>query len=52
MMNCLLCGVGGQGTVLASRVIAQTAMEAVSYTHLSSISRSWPARWWPRATER
>lgn len=28
MMNCLLCGVGGQGTVLASRVIAQTAMEA------------------------
>ncbi len=26
-MNCLLCGVGGQGTVLASRVIAQAAME-------------------------
>jgi indolepyruvate ferredoxin oxidoreductase beta subunit len=27
MINCLLCGVGGQGTVLASRVLAQTAME-------------------------
>lgn len=26
-MNCLLCGVGGQGTVLASRIIAQAAME-------------------------
>lgn len=26
-INCLLCGVGGQGTVLASRVIAQAAME-------------------------
>ncbi|MDR1568872.1 MAG: indolepyruvate oxidoreductase subunit beta [Oscillospiraceae bacterium] len=25
-MSCLLCGVGGQGTVLASRLIAQTAM--------------------------
>ena len=25
--NILLCGVGGQGTVLASRVIAQAAME-------------------------
>ena len=25
--NILLCGVGGQGTVLASRVLAQTAME-------------------------
>ena len=25
--NCLLCGVGGQGTVLASRLIAQAAME-------------------------
>lgn len=24
--NCLLCGVGGQGTVLASRLIARTAM--------------------------
>ena len=27
MKNCLLCGVGGQGTVLASRLIAQAAME-------------------------
>lgn len=27
MMNCLLAGVGGQGTVLASRLIAQAAME-------------------------
>ncbi|MDO4546554.1 MAG: indolepyruvate oxidoreductase subunit beta [Clostridia bacterium] len=27
MNNCLLCGVGGQGTVLASRLIAQAAME-------------------------
>ena len=26
MISCLLCGVGGQGTVLASRVIAQTAL--------------------------
>ena len=24
--NCLLCGVGGQGTVLASRIIAAAAM--------------------------
>jgi len=27
MKSCLLCGVGGQGTVLASRIIAQAAME-------------------------
>lgn len=27
MKNCLLCGVGGQGTVLASRLIAQAAMD-------------------------
>ena len=27
MKSCLLCGVGGQGTVLASRVIATAAME-------------------------
>lgn len=26
MKNCLLCGVGGQGTVLASRIIAQTEL--------------------------
>jgi len=26
MMNCILAGVGGQGTVLASRLIAQSAM--------------------------
>jgi indolepyruvate ferredoxin oxidoreductase beta subunit len=26
-VNCLLCGVGGQGTVLASRILAQAAME-------------------------
>ena len=25
--NCLLCGVGGQGTVLASKLIAFAAME-------------------------
>lgn len=25
--SCLLCGVGGQGTVLASRILAQAAME-------------------------
>lgn len=25
--NCLLCGVGGQGTVLASRILAQAAMK-------------------------
>lgn len=25
--SCLLCGVGGQGTVLASRIIAAAAME-------------------------
>lgn len=27
MKNCLLCGVGGQGTVLASRILASAAME-------------------------
>ena len=27
MKSCLLCGVGGQGTVLASRIIATAAME-------------------------
>ena len=27
MLNCLLAGVGGQGTVLASRLIAQAAMD-------------------------
>ena len=27
MINCLLAGVGGQGTVFASRLIAQAAME-------------------------
>ena len=26
-MNCILCGVGGQGTVLASKLIAQSAMK-------------------------
>lgn len=26
-VNCLLCGVGGQGTVLASKLIAQSAMD-------------------------
>ena len=26
MRSCLLCGVGGQGTVLASRLIAAAAM--------------------------
>lgn len=26
-INCLLCGVGGQGTVLASKLIAQSAMD-------------------------
>lgn len=27
MINCLLCGVGGQGTVLASKLIAQSAID-------------------------
>jgi len=27
MKSCLLCGVGGQGTVLASRILAQAAIE-------------------------
>ena len=27
LMNCILCGVGGQGTVLASKLIAQSAMQ-------------------------
>ena len=27
MFNCLLCGVGGQGTVLASKLIALASME-------------------------
>lgn len=27
MKSCLLCGVGGQGTVLASRILAQAAMD-------------------------
>ena len=26
-INCLLCGVGGQGTVLAARLIALAAMD-------------------------
>ena len=26
-MNCLLCGVGGQGTVLASKLLAQAAID-------------------------
>ena len=45
--NCLLCGVGGQGVILASKLIACAAMEqglkvrtsetigTVSYTHLT-----------------
>ena len=28
MLNCMIAGVGGQGTVLASKLIAQAAMEA------------------------
>ena len=27
MKSCLLCGVGGQGTVLAARILADAAME-------------------------
>ena len=34
-MDCLLAGVGGQGTVLASRLIAQTAMELGFAAHTS-----------------
>lgn len=34
-MDCLLAGVGGQGTVLASRLIAQTAMEKGLSAHTS-----------------
>lgn len=34
-INCLLCGVGGQGTVLASRVIAQAAMEKGRFARTS-----------------
>lgn len=31
MINCVLCGVGGQGTVLASRIIAEAAMQKGEY---------------------
>lgn len=34
-MDCLLAGVGGQGTVLASRLIAQTAMSLGAAAHTS-----------------
>jgi indolepyruvate ferredoxin oxidoreductase beta subunit len=34
-VNCLLCGVGGQGTVLASRLIAQCAMDAGAFARTS-----------------
>lgn len=34
-INCLLCGVGGQGTVLASRLIAQAAMEKGCFARTS-----------------
>ena len=27
MASCLICGVGGQGVILASRVIAEAAMD-------------------------
>ncbi|MDD2956432.1 MAG: indolepyruvate oxidoreductase subunit beta [Oscillospiraceae bacterium] len=33
MINCILAGVGGQGTVLASKLIAQTAMEQGHTAH-------------------
>jgi len=32
MKSCLLCGVGGQGTVLASRIIAEAAMNKGLFT--------------------
>ena len=38
MANCLLCGVGGQGTVLASKLIAQSAMD-LSLIHISEPTR-------------
>ena len=31
MINCILAGVGGQGTVLASKLIAQCAMNRGQY---------------------
>lgn len=31
MINCILCGVGGQGTVLASKLIAQSAINRGAY---------------------
>ncbi|MDR0396899.1 MAG: indolepyruvate oxidoreductase subunit beta [Oscillospiraceae bacterium] len=34
-MNCLLCGVGGQGTVLASRLIAQCALDCGAFARTS-----------------
>lgn len=36
-MDCLLAGVGGQGTVLASRLIAQTAMDLGFEAHTSEV---------------
>lgn len=35
--NILICGVGGQGTVLASKIIAASAMIEGSAVHLSLI---------------
>jgi len=34
-IDCLLAGVGGQGTVLASKIIAQTAMNSQSFVRTS-----------------
>ncbi len=36
-MDCLLAGVGGQGTVLASRLIAQTAIDLGYEAHTSEV---------------
>ena len=35
----LLCGVGGQGTILAADLLAFSCMKAVSYTHLDVYKR-------------
>ena len=44
--NVLLCGVGGQGTVLASRLIALAAMEKGMEAR-----GSWKPSAWPRGAE-
>ena len=37
--KCILAGFGGQGVMLMGQLLAQAALEAVSYTHLDVYKR-------------